>query len=102
MKQITATALAILMVLNLCVSAFALTLSPVVDKNPVAAGEDVTVTLSLDKAISDVTALEAKLYFDQDKFMFKSGAGTVSGVTVNETVVAARARWQTAHVPCQI
>lgn len=86
MKRITATALAILMVLNLCVSAFALTLSPVVDKNPVAAGEDVTVTLSLDKAISDVTALEAKLYFDQDKFMFKSGAGTVSGVTVNETV----------------
>lgn len=86
MKQITATALAILMVLNLCVSAFALTLSPTVDKNPVAAGEDVTVTLSLDKAISDVTALEAKLYFDQDKFMFKSGAGTVNGVTVNETV----------------
>ena len=74
------------MVLNLCVSAFALTLSPTVDKNPVAAGEDVTVTLSLDKAISDVTALEAKLYFDQDKFMFKSGAGTVNGVTVNETV----------------
>lgn len=86
MKRITATALAILMVLNLCVSAFALTLSPTVDKNPVAAGEDVTVTLSLDKAISDVTALEAKLYFDQDKFMFKSGAGTVNGVTVNETV----------------
>lgn len=74
------------MVLNLCVSAFALTLSPTVDKNPVAAGEDVTVTLSLDKAISDVTALEAKLYFDQDKFMFKSGAGTVNGVTVNQTV----------------
>lgn len=86
MKRITTTALAILMVLNLCVSAFALTLSPTVDKNPVAAGEDVTVTLSLDKAISDVTALEAKLYFDQDKFMFKSGAGTVNGVTVNETV----------------
>ena len=86
MKRITATALAILLVLNLCVSAFALTLSPTVDKNSVAAGEDVTVTLSLDKAISDVTALEAKLYFDQDKFMFKSGAGTVNGVTVNETV----------------
>lgn len=74
------------MVLNLCVSAFALTLSPVVDKNSVAAGEDVTVTLSLDKAIPDVTALEAKLYFDQDKFMFKSGTGTVNGVAVNETV----------------
>lgn len=86
MKRITATALAILMVLNLCVSAFALTLSPVVDKNSVAAGEDVTVTLSLDKAIPDVTALEAKLYFDQDKFMFKSGTGTVNGVAVNETV----------------
>lgn len=86
MKQITATALAILMVLNLCVSAFALTLSPTVDKNPVAAGEDVTVTLSLDKAISDVTALEAKLYFDQDKFMFKSGTSEVNGVTVNQTV----------------
>lgn len=86
MKRITATALAILLVLNLCVSAFALTLSPVVDKNSVAAGEDVTVTLSLDEAISDVTSLKAKLYFDQDTFAFKSGAGTVNGVTVNETV----------------
>ena len=86
MKRITATALAILMVLNLCVSAFALTLSPVVDKNSVAAGEDVTVTLSLNEAISDVTSLKAKLYFDQDKFIFKSGTGTVDGVTVNKTV----------------
>lgn len=86
MKQITATALAILMVLNLCVSAFALTLSPVVDKNSVAAGEDVTVTLSLDKAIPDVTSLKAKLYFDQDTFAFKSGTSEVSGVTVNQTV----------------
>lgn len=86
MKQITATALAILLVLNLCVSAFALTLSPTVDKNSVAAGEDVTVTLSLDEAISDVTSLKAKLYFDQDTFAFKSGTSEVSGVTVNQTV----------------
>lgn len=74
------------MVLNLCVSAFALTLSPAVDKNSVAAGEDVTVTLSLDEAISDVTSLKAKLYFDQDTFAFKSGTSEVSGVTVNKTV----------------
>lgn len=86
MKRITATALAILMVLNLCVSAFALTLSPVADKNSVAPGEDVTVTLSLDEAISDVTALQAKLYFNQDTFAFKSGTSEVSGVTVNKTV----------------
>mgnify|MGYP000567929329 CR=1 FL=1 len=86
MKRITATALAILLALNLCVSAFALTLSPVVDKNSVAAGEDVTVTLSLDEAISDVTSLKAKLYFDQDTFAFKSGTSEVSGVTVNKTV----------------
>lgn len=86
MKRITATALAILMVLNLCVSAFALTLSPTVDKNSVAAGEDVTVTLSLDETISDVTALKAKLYFDPNTFTFKSGTGTVNGVTVNKTV----------------
>ena len=86
MKRITATALAILLALNLCVSAFALTLSPVVDKNSVAAGEDVTVTLSLDKAIPDVTSLKAKLYFDQDTFAFKSGTSEVSGVTVNQTV----------------
>ena len=86
MKRITASALAILMVLHLCVSAFALTLSPVVDKNSVAAGEDVTVTLSLDEAISDVTSLKAKLYFDQDTFAFKSGTSEVSGVTVNQTV----------------
>lgn len=86
MKRITATALAILMVLNLCVSAFALTLSPVVDKNSVAAGEDVTVTLSLDEAISDVTSLKVKLYFDRDTFAFKSGTSEVSGVTVNKTV----------------
>ena len=74
------------MVLNLCVSAFALTLSPVVDKNSVAAGEDVTVTLSLDEAISDVTSLKVKLYFDRDTFAFKSGTSKVSGVTVNKTV----------------
>lgn len=86
MKRITATALAILLALNLCVSAFALTLSPVVDKNSVAAGEDVTVTLSLDEAISDVISLKAKLYFDQDTFAFKSGTSEVSGVTVNQTV----------------
>lgn len=44
------------------------------------------MTLSLDKAIPDVTSLKAKLYFDQDTFAFKSGTSEVSGVTVNQTV----------------
>lgn len=86
MKRVTAIALAFLVALNLCVSAFALTLAPVADKTSVAAGEDVTVTLSLDEAIVEVTSLQARLYFDQEKFTFKSGSSDVSGVTVNQTV----------------
>ena len=86
MKRVTAIALAFLVALNLCVSAFALTLAPVADKTSVAAGEDVTVTLSLDEAIAEVTSLQARLYFDQEKFTFKSGSSDVSGVTVNQTV----------------
>lgn len=86
MKRVTAIALAFLVALNLCVSAFALTLAPVADKDSVAAGEDVTVTMSLDEAITEVTSLQARLYFDQEKFTFKSGSSDVSNVTVNQNV----------------
>ena len=68
MKKCLAALLAVLMTLNLCVTAFALSLSPIVDKTSVSAGESVIVSVSADEATENVTVAELCLYFDDTKF----------------------------------
>lgn len=54
--------LAIILMISLCVSAFALSLTPTADKTSIAQGETITVTLSFDEQIEDIASAEARLY----------------------------------------
>lgn len=70
MKRVTSFLLAVLLTLSLCVPALALT--PTADKEIVRAGEDVNVTLTIDEAMSRITAMQACVYFNGDVFTYKS------------------------------
>ena len=50
MKKALSMLLVVCLMLSLSVSVFAATMTPVTDKAAIAAGEDVTVTLTLDEA----------------------------------------------------
>lgn len=52
--------LAIILMISLCVSAFALSLTPTADKTSIAQGETITVTLSFDEQIEDIASAEAR------------------------------------------
>lgn len=72
--------------ISLCVSAFALSLTPTADKTSIAQGETITVTLSFDEQIEDIASAEARLYFDDTKFEFNSGVGADSYTNVVKDV----------------
>ena len=72
MKKITAFLLAVVMVLSLTTTAFAASVTPEFSTTAVKAGEDVTVTLTLDEAVENVVSLEYRLYFDTNLFTLKS------------------------------
>ena len=72
MKKVLSLVLAIIMAISSAVTAFAQSFTPVVDKTAVKAGEDVTVTLSFEEAIVDVTSFEARLYYNSNLFDYKS------------------------------
>ena len=74
MKKALSFLLVLCLMFSLSVSAFAATATPAVDKVEVKAGEDVTVTLSLDKPIENLWAIGYNLYVDSDLFEFKSFA----------------------------
>ena len=78
--------LAIILMISLCVSAFALSLTPTADKTSIAQGETITVTLSFDEQIEDIASAEARLYFDDTKFEFNSGVGADSYTNVVKDV----------------
>ena len=82
MKKVISFMLAIILMMSLCVSAFALSLTPAADKTSIAQGETITVTLSFDERIEDIASAEARLYFDDTKFEFNSGVGADSYTNV--------------------
>ena len=89
MKKVATLILALALTFCLSVSALALNLAPNADKSVIKAGDKVSVTLKLDEAISEITSLEARLYFDQTKFTFDSadqGNKAVSGATISKKV----------------
>lgn len=81
MKKAVSLVLALVLTMSLCVSAFALTLAPAAGKESVAAGEDVTITLTLDEAIEEISAAEARLYYNDTLFTYKGCAGAQTGIT---------------------
>ena len=72
MKKVLSLVLAVVMALSSAVTAFAQSFTPAVDKAAVKAGEDVTVTLSFEEAVVDVTSFEARLYYNSNLFDYKS------------------------------
>lgn len=82
MKRIISFTLALVLALSLCVPALALTLTPQLDKTSVAAGEDVSVTLSLDEQIDDITGAEIRVYFDGTLFDYKDGTAITNATIV--------------------
>ena len=78
MKRILSVMLAVCIVLGLSVSALAATVSIKADPITVKAGEDVTVTASLDEAFTAGGA-DFRLYFDSNLFTFKSFADAEDG-----------------------
>ena len=86
MKKVISFMLAIILMISLCVSAFALSLTPTADKTSIAQGETITVTLSFDEQIEDIASAEERLYFDDTKFEFNSGVGADSYTNVVKDV----------------
>ena len=62
-------------------SALALSVFPGVDKTAVSAGEDVTVTLSLDEALKAVNTMAIRVYFDDTLFEKKGYEALDSGIS---------------------
>ena len=72
MKKLTAIILAAVMVFSMATTALAASVTPEFSTTAVKAGQDVTVTLTLDAAIENVVSLDYRLYFDANLFTLKS------------------------------
>lgn len=68
LKKVLPVLLAVILMLSLSVSAFAANLTPSVNKTVVKAGEQVTVTVSLDEELTKITTIAYKLYYNADLF----------------------------------
>lgn len=86
MKKVLPVLLAVVLMLSLSVGAFAASMTPSVDKPSIKAGEQVTVTLSLDENIEDVISIAYKLYFDASLFDYTSKKN-LSDITVTVSKV---------------
>ena len=79
MKKAISLMLALVLVVSLCGSALAATVSPSVNKTTVAAGESVDVTLTLSEKLENIYGLYYYLSFDEDLFeLTGSKAGDVN------------------------
>lgn len=72
MKRVLSLILAVILAFSTMVTAFAQSFIPAADKAAVKAGEDVTITLSFEETIVDITSFEARLYFNSELFNYKS------------------------------
>ena len=85
MKRITALILTLVLMFSFSMSAFA-RVTPALDKDVVRAGENVTVTLTLeDETLTDVNCFEYWIFYDAEKFEFKeSKKGNVKAIPADE------------------
>ena len=84
MKKVLPVLLAMLLMFSLSVSAFAASMTPRVDKDSIKAGEQVTVTVSLDEAVINVWTVSYRLYFNADLFEYVSKTSLCSnGVNIS-------------------
>ena len=84
MKKVLPVLLAVVLMLSLSVSAFAASMTPRVDKDSIKAGEQVTVTVSLDEAVINVWTVSYRLYFNADLFEYVSKTSLCSnGVNIS-------------------
>ena len=81
MKKIVSVILCLALMLGVTASALALSVSPGADKAAVSAGEDVTVTLSLDEALTAVNTMAIRVYFDDTLFEKKSYEALDAGIS---------------------
>ena len=77
--------LAVLMVCSTGISAFAINAIPSASATEIEAGETVAIDVTVDEAYSNLTGLEARLYFDTELFTW-AVTSKKSGVTVNKDV----------------
>lgn len=56
------------------------------DKTKVSAGEDITVTLTLDQALEDVTCFEYRIYYDPEKFTYVEEQNSIGSACVDTTI----------------
>ena len=78
MKKAISLMLALVLVVSLCGSALAATVSPSVNKTTVAAGESVDVTLTLSEKLENIYGLYYYLSFDEDQQGRRREPGDVS------------------------
>ncbi len=84
MKKVLPVLLAVVLMLSLSVGAFAASMTPRVDKDSIKAGEQVTVTVSLDEAVINVWTVSYRLYFNADLFEYVSKTSLCSnGVNIS-------------------
>ena len=56
------------------------------DKTKVSAGEDITVTLTLDQALEDVTCFEYRIYYDPEKFTYVEEQSSIGSACEDTTI----------------
>lgn len=84
-KKVISLILCFCMMFGFTLEAFAACVTPSADKTSVAAGENITVTLTLDENIDNCFSFEYYLYYDANKFeLTASKAGnSISGLQVS-------------------
>ena len=88
MKKLVSVLLVFVMMLSMAVPAFAAAEAKVTlaaDKTKIAAGESVELTLSIDKAMSEVGTFELRVYYDTEKYDL---TGSVAGKNCGTTIPA--------------
>ena len=85
MKRITALILTLVLMFSFSMSAFA-KVTPELDKTVIKAGDDVTVTLTLEEeTLTEVNCFEYWIFYDAEKFAFKeSKKGNVKAIPADE------------------
>lgn len=77
MRRLTALLLAVVMVFGMTTNVFAASVKPEVSANVIKAGEDVTITLTLDEAVENIIGFGYMVKFDADLFTLKESTNGV-------------------------
>lgn len=77
MRRLTALLLVVVMVFGMATNVFAASVKPEVSANVIKAGEDVTITLTLDEAVEDIIGFGYMVKFDSELFTLKESTNGV-------------------------